>query len=93
MRPTGRRVVAVLAALVVAGIAFIGGIACVITGGAQKSDEYNVYTGLWGTTLQLVGLGIFVVGGVLAALIYRLLSRNIPRRPTHVYFRPPPSSP
>jgi hypothetical protein len=89
MSPTGRRVIAVLAALVVAGLAFIGGIGCVITGGAQKSDETIVYTGLWGTNLQLLGLGIFVAGGILTALTYRLLSRNIPPRPTHVHFRPP----
>ncbi|MEV5966728.1 hypothetical protein AB0L70_33480 [Kribbella sp. NPDC051952] len=89
MSPTGRRVIAVLAAIAVAGIAFLGGIACVITGGAQKSDEINTYTGLWGTKLQLLGLAIFVVGAILTALTYRLLARNIPPRPTHVYFQPP----
>ena len=36
------------------------------------------------------GIFLFVVGAILTGLTYRLLARNIPPRPTQVYFQPPP---
>lgn len=81
--------------MTVAGVAFIVGIGCVITGGAQKSDANGPngaqfdYSGLWGTKLQLLGLAIFIAGALLTYLTWRLLTRKIPPRPPH-FFQPHP---